>query len=126
VSQLKRHLPATQPVSDDLALLCLDDFALLQPQEVLARRLIQRGSAVVPRVLVRWLGLPNSQSPGKMKTLSVVTSLQLRIGVKPALKRGRMSRPSPPLHERRPRRRCKTWPGPTRTRRARDGVDQGT
>jgi hypothetical protein len=90
VSQLKRHLPATQPVSDDLALLCLDDFALLQPQEVLARRLIQRGSAVVPRVLVRWLGLPNSQSPGKMKTLSVVTSLQLRIGVKPALKRGRM------------------------------------
>jgi hypothetical protein len=27
---------------------------------VLARRLIQRGGAVVPRVLVRWLGLPDS------------------------------------------------------------------
>jgi hypothetical protein len=58
VSQLKRHLPATVPVSDDPAPLCLDEFALLQPTEVMARKQIKRGGSMISRVLVRWLGLP--------------------------------------------------------------------
>jgi hypothetical protein len=58
VSQLKRHLPATVPVSDDPAILCLDEFALLQPAEVMARKQIKRGGSMISRVLVRWLGLP--------------------------------------------------------------------
>jgi hypothetical protein len=37
VSQLKRHLAAKIPVSDDVALLDLESFALLQPQEIVAR-----------------------------------------------------------------------------------------
>jgi hypothetical protein len=37
VSQLKRHLPAKIPVSDDVDLLDLESFALLQPQEIVAR-----------------------------------------------------------------------------------------
>ena len=41
-----------------MALLCLDDFAVLQPTEVLDRRCIWRGGARVHRVLVRWNGLP--------------------------------------------------------------------
>jgi hypothetical protein len=60
VFQLKRRLPNTRSVSDDLALLSVDDFAILQPSEVLARRVIRRGNAQVPRALVRWLGLPSS------------------------------------------------------------------
>jgi hypothetical protein len=60
VSQLKRHLPATVTVSDDPALLCLDEFALLQPAEVMARKQIKRGGSMISRVLVRWLGLPAS------------------------------------------------------------------
>jgi hypothetical protein len=58
VSQLKRHLPAMVPVSDDPALLCLDEFALLQPAEVMARKQIKRGGSMISRMLVRWLGLP--------------------------------------------------------------------
>jgi hypothetical protein len=58
VSQLKRHLPTTVPVSDDPALLCLDEFALLQPAEVMARKQINHGGSMISRVLVRWLGLP--------------------------------------------------------------------
>jgi hypothetical protein len=37
VSQIKRRLPAKIPVSDDVALLDLESFALLQPQEIVAR-----------------------------------------------------------------------------------------
>jgi hypothetical protein len=58
VSQLKQRLPTASPVSDDVALLNLDSFALLQPQEILARRYIQRGNTLKACVLVRWLGLP--------------------------------------------------------------------
>jgi hypothetical protein len=57
VSQLKRRLPTAVPVSDDVALLRLDLFVSLQPQEILARRYIQCGGAQKARVLVRWLGL---------------------------------------------------------------------
>jgi hypothetical protein len=58
VSQLKRRLPTAAPVSDDVALLSLDSFVSLQPQDILARRYIQCGGAQKARVLVRWLGLP--------------------------------------------------------------------
>jgi hypothetical protein len=58
VSQLKRHLPAKVPVSDDLALLYLDDFALLQPAKVMAQKQIKRGGSMISRLLVHWLGLP--------------------------------------------------------------------
>jgi hypothetical protein len=58
VSQLKRRLPTAVPVSDDVALLSLDSFVSLQPQEILARRFVQRGGALKARVLIRWLGLP--------------------------------------------------------------------
>jgi ribosomal protein L21E len=58
VSQLKRHLPTTVPVSDDPGLLCLDEFVLLQPAEVMARKQIKHGGSMISRVLVRWLGLP--------------------------------------------------------------------
>jgi hypothetical protein len=60
VSQLKHHLPVAQPVSDDLALLSVDNFAVLQPSKVLARRIILRGGGNMKRVQVRWLGLPIS------------------------------------------------------------------
>jgi hypothetical protein len=58
VSQLKRHLPTAVSVSDDVALLSLDSFVSLQPQEILARRFVRRGGALKARVLIRWLGLP--------------------------------------------------------------------
>nr|XP_051210878.1 uncharacterized protein LOC127328311 [Lolium perenne] len=60
VSQLKRRLPSASPKKDDLALLDLDSMVLLQPEKILARRCIQRGGVKVPRVLIRWLGLPSS------------------------------------------------------------------
>jgi hypothetical protein len=60
VSQLKLRLPASQSVSADISLLCLDDFAILQLQQVLARRQIQRGGVMVPRALVQWTGLQPS------------------------------------------------------------------
>jgi hypothetical protein len=60
VSQLKRRLPSATPTTDDLALLDLDSMVLLQPEKILARRCIQRGGVEVPRVLIRWLGLPRS------------------------------------------------------------------
>ena len=54
VSQLKRHLPPHQQVSDINTILLLDADAGLQPVEILATRSIQRGGVAVSQVRVAW------------------------------------------------------------------------
>ena len=54
VSQLKRHLPPQQHVSDLGAIMLMDSVQLLQQLEILESRCIQRGGVAVPQVRVAW------------------------------------------------------------------------
>lgn len=54
VSQLKKHLPPQQQVSDFATVMLLDSVQVLQPLAILESRCIQRGGVAVPQVRVTW------------------------------------------------------------------------
>jgi hypothetical protein len=54
VSQLKRHLPSQQQISDIQSILALESDVSLQPVQILETRSIQHGGHAVPQVRVTW------------------------------------------------------------------------
>ncbi|XP_066347818.1 uncharacterized protein [Miscanthus floridulus] len=60
VSQLKKHVPATMTVSDDLSSVGVEPIKELQPHQVLQVRTILRGAHSVPQKLIQWTGLPEA------------------------------------------------------------------
>ncbi|KAK8461936.1 hypothetical protein SEVIR_1G118001v4 [Setaria viridis] len=58
VSQLKKHVSATTPISSELPSLPVDSPAPVQPVALLDHRLIQHGSTSVSQVFVQWDCLP--------------------------------------------------------------------
>jgi len=58
VSQLKQHVAKDCPVSEDLTSVCTDPASADQPEQVLDRRMIQRGGNTIKQVLMKWGALP--------------------------------------------------------------------
>lgn len=58
VSQLKQHVAKDCPVSEDLTSVCTDPASAVQPEQVLDRRMIQRGGNTIKQVLIKWEALP--------------------------------------------------------------------
>jgi hypothetical protein len=58
VSQLKRHIPPTVSVSEDLSSVCSDPTHILWPERVLQKRSILRGDKWIPQLLIQWRSLP--------------------------------------------------------------------
>jgi hypothetical protein len=62
VSQLKKHVPATTVVSDDLSSVCQDLAQELQPHRVVKVRTVYRGAHAVPQSMIQWYGLPDAMA----------------------------------------------------------------
>jgi hypothetical protein len=52
VSQLKKHVPTTTVVSDDVSSVCQDPTQELQPHQVVKVRTINRGAHAVPQWMI--------------------------------------------------------------------------
>jgi len=57
VSQLKKHVSPTEPVSADLSSVITDPFLEVLPVALLGQQLVGHAGAVVPRVKVQWTGM---------------------------------------------------------------------
>jgi hypothetical protein len=68
VSQLKEFRPDYSPVFADLPNIPALDAMETEPEKVLGRRLVKKGNAALPRVLIKWKHLKIVQ-PGKIGTL---------------------------------------------------------
>ena len=78
VSQLKRHIPATHPVSTDLSSVATDPEAPTQPVRVIQRALKAMGGAATTRILVQW------NSPSLLQTWKDESDLRRRFPASPA------------------------------------------
>ena len=58
VSQLKTYTPDFTPVFADLSCMPELDTADTRPEKIFDRRLVKKGNAAVPQVLVKWAGIP--------------------------------------------------------------------
>ncbi|WVZ89845.1 hypothetical protein U9M48_036199 [Paspalum notatum var. saurae] len=58
VSQLMKHTPSQRLITFDLSSVCTDPFSMAIPEAVLQQRHIQRGTALVSQLLIKWTGLP--------------------------------------------------------------------
>jgi hypothetical protein len=52
VSQLKKHVPTTTVVSDDVSSVCQDPTQELQPHQVVKVRTVNRGAHAVPQWMI--------------------------------------------------------------------------
>ena len=59
VSQLKKAVAPTTPVSTDLSVLLIADDKR-QPEQILEARLVRQGKKLLPQVKILWTGLPES------------------------------------------------------------------
>ena len=57
VSQLKKAVASTTPVSTDLSVLLIADEKR-QPEQILEARLVRQGKKLLPQVKTLWTGLP--------------------------------------------------------------------
>lgn len=62
ISQLKRHVPKETMVSEDLTSVGTDPLKVLQPERLLASRVIHRGNHRIKQVLVQWSSLPTQMA----------------------------------------------------------------
>jgi len=62
VSQLKTFVPDHTPVYSDLPVSIQLDAAEVIPEQILDRRLVQKGGTAVPQVLIKWKTLPPSSA----------------------------------------------------------------
>lgn len=60
VSQLKKHVPPSHQVTENISVLDFTDASLLVPAELLAHQLIRKGGHATQMGLVRWYGFPSS------------------------------------------------------------------
>lgn len=58
MSQLKKHIPKTAAVSEDLTAVDTDPVQVQQPEKILNSRVIQRGANRVKQLLVKWSLMP--------------------------------------------------------------------
>jgi hypothetical protein len=71
VSQLKKGLPPTEMASSDESLLAISGDLPMVPAEILATKLSKVGVAVVPHILVKWEGLPDTWTSWENKNSMV-------------------------------------------------------
>ena len=62
VSQLKPFRPDFSPVYSSLPSLVDLHSVELEPEQVLARRLVKKGNAAIPQVLIKWSKLPEASA----------------------------------------------------------------
>lgn len=62
ISQLKEYHPDYTPVFATLPRFPSLDTMDTEPDAILERRLVKKGNAAVPQVLIKWLGLPTEQA----------------------------------------------------------------
>jgi len=62
VSQLKKHVPKDQTVSEELTSVSTDPMLVQQQEKILATREILRGSRRVKQVLVKWSLMPEQMA----------------------------------------------------------------
>ena len=62
VSQLKPFVAAYTPVFSELPFTTNIEATAALPEKVLERRLVKRGNAAIPQVLIQWTGLPPSST----------------------------------------------------------------
>jgi hypothetical protein len=60
VSQLKEFTPDHTPVYSQLPDIPFLDITDVQPEKILDRRLVQKGSEAVTQIVVQWTGLPDT------------------------------------------------------------------
>jgi len=60
VSQLKRHVPSSVRVEDDISQVPLDPTATLMPIKFIGSRLCQKGASTISQILVQWDSIPDS------------------------------------------------------------------
>lgn len=60
VSQLKRHIPPSVTVEDDIAQIPNNPVAAVQPVEFLDSRILKKEASMLSQIQVRWAGLPHS------------------------------------------------------------------
>jgi hypothetical protein len=60
VSQLKAFNPDFSPVFHELPRIAELDTGQSVPEDILDRRLVQKGNAALPQVMIKWSGLPAS------------------------------------------------------------------
>lgn len=58
VSQIKGYTPDFTPVFTELPHIPALDMEDTEPEEILDRRLVKKGNAAIPQVLVKWKGIP--------------------------------------------------------------------
>jgi len=58
VSQLRKHVPPSTSVSNDLSALCTDPATALEPIKFLDSKFVRQGSSTVKLLLVQWNLLP--------------------------------------------------------------------
>ena len=58
VSQLKGYTPDFSPVYKELPSTPSSDTVETYPENILDRRLVKKGNAAVPQVLIKWSGIP--------------------------------------------------------------------
>lgn len=62
VSQLKEHIPDHTPVFSDLPPAVFSETNPPDPESILDRRLVRKGSAAVTQILIKWAGLPTEMA----------------------------------------------------------------
>lgn len=62
VSQLKKHIPPTEGVSNDLSSVSTDPLQPRAPLSVLNRRMVIRGASPVSQVLIEWQDWPKEMA----------------------------------------------------------------
>lgn len=62
ISQLKSFTPDYTPVFSDVTKLVDLSSTTLEPEKILQRRLLKKGSKAVPQVLLKWTKLPESSA----------------------------------------------------------------
>ena len=60
ISQLKRHIPASASVDDDISAIPDDPTASVQPVHFLDSRMVKKGASHLSQIKVQWSGLPVS------------------------------------------------------------------
>jgi hypothetical protein len=60
ISKLKRHIPASASVDDDISAIPDDPTTSVQPVYFLDSRMVKKGASHLSQIKVQWLGLPVS------------------------------------------------------------------
>lgn len=82
ISQLKRRIPPSVAVDDDISAVPDDPMASVQPVHFLDSQMVKKGASNLSQIKVQWSRLPRLWLPGKKLRIYVIAFQLVQLGGK--------------------------------------------